>query len=229
MWMVWCDALLRWVPSLIRQPKHVQTSKSFNCKPGVTSKCLKMKTAVKESMWLIHTFIHYHVQIVFRWYKAVVRLQCSPSCCLYCSKKRKYQHEQESRGTLANINYVLRRQADVLSDVTWGEKTAQKYQWAASALIKKRIKIHKMFYFKQHTPKTSGGRVSAFFSILSSSFHKLQGTDSQDECYALVSLYEINCILHMYALSGSSCLQICVYIPFHICELYPRPTTDSRE
>lgn len=92
----------------------------------------KKKTAVKESMWLIHTFIHYHVQIVFRWYKAVVRLQCSPSCCLYCSKKRKYQHDQESRGTLANINYVLRRQADISSNVMWGEKTAQKYQWAAS-------------------------------------------------------------------------------------------------
>lgn len=24
---------------------------------------------------------------IFRWYKAVVRLWCSPSCCLYCSKK----------------------------------------------------------------------------------------------------------------------------------------------
>ena len=89
--------------------------------------CILTKTALKESMSLIHTFIHYHVQIVFRWYKAVVRLQCSPSCCLYCSKKSKYQHDQESRGTLANINYVLRRQADISSNVMWGEKMVQKF------------------------------------------------------------------------------------------------------
>lgn len=137
-----------------------QDSEPCNC---VTSNCFKKKRAVKESMWLIHTFIHYHVQIVFRWYKAVVRLQCSPSCCLYCSKKRKYQHDQESRGTLANINYVLRRQADISSNVKWGEKSAQKCQWVASALIKKRIKIHKMFYFKQHILKTSGQRKSLIF------------------------------------------------------------------
>lgn len=76
---------------------------------NITCSYSNNKTAVKESTWLIHTFIHYHVQIVFRWYKAVVRLQCSPSCCLYCSKKRTYQHDQESQGILANINYVFKK------------------------------------------------------------------------------------------------------------------------
>lgn len=81
------------------------------------------------------------------------------SCCktpvltlllsFYCSKKRKYQQDQESRGTLANINYILRRQADILSNVIWGEKTALKYHWALSIDThkKKRIKIHKNILF----------------------------------------------------------------------------------
>lgn len=90
------------------------------------------KTAVKESMWLIHTFIHYHVQIVFWWYKAVVRLQCSPSCCLYCSKKRKYQHDQRVKRYFGKYKLCVKKASRHPSNVMWGEKTSQKYHWAAS-------------------------------------------------------------------------------------------------
>lgn len=139
------------------------------------------KTAVKESMWLIHTFIHNHVQIVFRWYKAVVRLQCSPSCCLYCSKKRKYQHDQESRGTLANINYVLRRQADNSSNVMWGEKNGAKVSMSGFCQhsLKKRIKIHKNIFILNNTHLKQLDRGRALVFVLSSSLHKLPGTGSQ--------------------------------------------------
>lgn len=49
---------------------------------------VQTKSGTQQSVWLSHTFIHNHVQIVLRWYKAVLRLQCSPSSCLYCIKKK---------------------------------------------------------------------------------------------------------------------------------------------
>lgn len=83
-----------------------------------TSKMLCSERSAKSGGWFIHLLSSCTKD--FRWYKAVVRLRCSPSCLFYCSKKRKYRlHDRESRGTLANINYEIRRQADDSRNALW--------------------------------------------------------------------------------------------------------------
>ena len=106
--------------------------------------------------WIHHTFLYYHVQIVFGCTKLFIRLQCSPPCCLYCSKKKKKGNTSvsESGGTLANIiTYVFHKKAGrdaethtpTLSNVTWRR---QQSEWKRAPLrIINRLKVNKIFIY----------------------------------------------------------------------------------
>lgn len=92
-----------------------------------------------KSMWLNHTFIHYHVQIVFWWYKAVVRLQCSPSCCLYCSKKKEIPAWSRVKRYFGKYKLCVKKASRYLEQCNVrGENGTKISMSSLSALIKKK-------------------------------------------------------------------------------------------